>query len=220
MQQEALRARRRTEAGTRPARRLRRAGQVPAIVYGSGVEPTPIAVDARELHGVLHTEAGLNVIIDLEIEGDGQHLTVAREIQRDPVRGDILHVDFITVRLDEPIEAEVAVEYEGTPVAVRTNTGLAETLAASVTVSALPTEIPTAIHVDVSDLDVGDTLKLSDLPELPGVTYLGDPDHPLLTIVPRAVEEEEAEAELEAAEEGVEAAAEPTPDEAADGDEG
>ena len=196
MQQETLRARPRTEAGTRPARRLRRAGSVPAVVYGKDVEPIPVAVDARELYAVLPTEAGLNAIISLRLEGDGEHLTVARELQRDPVRGDVIHVDFVKVSLDVAIEAEVGVEYEGVPIAVREGTGLVETLATTVTVSALPTEIPTHIELDISALDIGDTLKLSDLPELPGVAYMGDPDQPLVTVLARALAEEEEEEEV------------------------
>jgi len=205
MQQETLRAQRRTEPGTRPARRLRRSGLVPAVVYGRGLEPVPVAVPAKDLYAALHTEAGLNALINVEVEDDGEYLTVAREIQRDPVRGEVIHVDFIKVSLDVAIEADVAIEYQGVPAGVREEGGIVETLAMSVAVSALPTEIPPSIPLDISELHVGDTLKVADLPEIAGVTYLDEPDHTLLIVGARAVEEEEEVVEEELPE-GVEAA--------------
>ncbi len=218
MELETLRAQRRTESGTRPARRLRRAGNVPAVVYGKDVGPVPVAVDAKDLYAVLHTEAGLNAIIDLEVEGDGSYTTVAREIQRDPVRGDVIHVDFIKVSLDVAIEAEVGVEYEGVPIGVREDAGILETLAPTVTVSALPGEIPSSIPLDISGLHIGETMKVADLPEIPGVEYLDDPDRPLITVIARAAEEEVAVEEIEGElEEGAEAPSEGEPEEDAEG---
>jgi large subunit ribosomal protein L25 len=221
MQQETLRAQTRVASGTRPARRLRRENRVPAVVYGRGLETISISIDSRELYAALHTEAGFNALIDLEVEGREAVLSVAREVQRDPVRRDITHLDFIKVSLDVEIEAEVTLEYLGTPIGVREEAGFVETIAATVMIQALPTAIPTVIQLNIDDLDIGDTLKASDLPEIEGVTYLVDADQPLVTVLlPAAViaeeEEEEAlEGELEEGEEGEE-----TGDESEEGGEG
>lgn len=227
MEQVTLSAERRTEAGSRPARRMRREGKVPAVLYGRDLDPTSVTVAGRELHAALHTAAGLNAIINVEVAGDSNVLTVAREIQRDPVRGDITHLDFIKVSLDVAIEAEVGISYVGTPVGVTDEGGVVETIETSVTVEALPTQIPPSIELDVSEMEVGDVLKIEDLPAIEGVTYVDDPERPLVTVlIPRIVEEEpeevEGEEELEEGEEGAEAEAEEgeSADEAEEGDEG
>ncbi|MDJ0955190.1 MAG: 50S ribosomal protein L25 [Acidimicrobiia bacterium] len=216
MQQETLHATKRVTSGSRASNRLRREGRVPGVVYGASVDAQPIHVSARDLYAVLRTEAGLNAIIEVDMEGDSV-LTVAREIQRHPVRGEITHLDFIEVRMDTEIEAEVAIEYLGIPLGVREDGGIVETIEASITISALPNAIPSSIEVSVEDMAMFETLKVSDLPEVDGVTYLADDDSPLLTVVAPAAEVEEPAIALEGEEgelvEGDEAA-----DEAADAD--
>jgi len=189
MQQESLHATKRVTSGSRASNRLRRDGRVPGVVYGTGIDPTAVHVSARDLYSVLHTEAGLNAIIEVDVDG-ANVLTVAREVQRHPVRGEIQHLDFIEVRMDTEIEAEVGVEYVGIPLAVREEGAILETIEASVSISALPTAIPSSIEVSIEDLDLGDTLKISDLPTIEGVTYLADVDSPLLTVVLPAAEVE------------------------------
>ncbi|MGI9642706.1 MAG: 50S ribosomal protein L25 [Acidimicrobiia bacterium] len=189
MQQESLHATKRVTSGSRASRRLRSDGRVPGVVYGTGLDPTAVHVSSRDLYAVLHTEAGLNAIIEVDVEGDAV-LTVAREVQRHPVRGNIEHLDFIEVRMDTEIEAEVGIEYLGVPIAVREDGAILETIEASITISALPTAIPSSIEVDIEHLGLGDTLKLADLPTIEGVTYLGDEDNPLLTVVMPAIEVE------------------------------
>lgn len=203
MQQETLHAAKRVTSGSRASNRLRREGRVPGVVYGTTVEPQPIHVSARDLYGVLHTEAGLNAIIEVDMDGETV-LTVAREVQRHPVRGEITHLDFIEVRMDTEIEAEVGIEYVGTPVGVRDEGGIVETLEASVTISALPNAIPSSIEVNIEELGMFDTLKVADLPAIEGVTYMADEDHALLTVVAPAAEIEEVPefAEGEEGEEG------------------
>jgi len=192
MDQVTLRADVRTESGSRPAKRLRRQGLVPGVVYGRGTDPISVIVSARDLYGALHTEAGANALINLEVDG-GKLLTVAREIQRHPVRGEIAHLDFIKVSLDEAIEAEVGVEYIGEPVGVRDDGAVVETIEVSVMIEALPTEIPSSIQLDISEMNVGDTLTIADLPAIEGVTYVDDEDRPLVSVlVPRVIEEPEA----------------------------
>ncbi|MGB5432591.1 MAG: 50S ribosomal protein L25 [Acidimicrobiia bacterium] len=202
MQQETLRALKRTVSGSRPARRMRRDGQIPAVVYGVGIDTQEIAIERRSLLGVLNTEAGLNALINVQVEDGDEVLTVAREVQRDPVRGDITHLDFIKVSLDIAIDAEVGLEFTGTPQGVKDEGGFIETIENAVMISALPTAIPTSIAVDISELGIGDTLKVEDLPVMEGVTYLTEPDRPLVTVLLPSVVEEEVPEDLLEGEEG------------------
>ena len=190
MSQETLRATKRTTQGTRASKRLRREGRVPAVVYGADLDaPHPVHIDSRELYAVLHTDQGLNAIIEVDVDGE-QVLTVAREVQRDPVRGDITHLDLIQVNLTIAIEAEVNIEYIGIPIAVLDDGAIAETLDNTVMISALPNAIPSSIEVDMSHLALHDTLTVADLPVIDGVEYSADPDHPLMTTVLPAAEVE------------------------------
>lgn len=197
MDQETLQVTPRDYGGSRPSRRLRREGRIPAVVYGRDVASTPIEVNRRDLFAVLHTDAGLNALINVEIQGGDTVLAVAREIQRDPVRGDITHLDFIKVSLDTEIEAEVSLHFVGVPAGVKDDGGIVETLETVVPIRALPTQIPTSIEADISQLGIGDTLKASDLPRMEGVAYLLDEDQPLLVVsLPAAEVEEAVEEEL------------------------
>lgn len=201
MEQVSLRAERRSEAGTRPSRRLRAEGGVPGVLYGRGLDSTTLTVNRRDLYAALHTEAGTNALINLEVDGD-KYLTVARELQRHPVRGEIIHLDFINISLDEQISAEVGIDFTGEPEGTKEG-GIVETIRASVNISALPTEIPSSIEVDITAMEVGDTLTIADLPTIEGVEYLDDEDSPIVTvIIPRIVEVETA-VEVELDEDGM-----------------
>ena len=224
MAKDKLQATKRTSWGSAESRRMRRTGMVPAIVYGHKTGATSVSVDARELYGALHTEAGLNAVINLDVEGT-EVTTLAREVQRDPVRGDIIHLDFIRISLTETVTAEVSVEYEGVPLGVRDDGGIVETIQATVHIEALATNIPSSITIDITDMTIGDVLRVSDLPRLEGVEYLDDEEAGLVTVsVPAAVISEAAEEEellegeeVEEGEEGEEGAAEPG-EEGAEGD--
>ncbi len=201
MDQVTLTARPRTESGTRPSRRSRRDGDVPAIVYGRGLDPLSVLVRRKELHAALRTEAGLNAILSIEIEDGDNLLAVAREVQRHPVRGEITHLDLIKVSLDVAITAEVGLELLGTPTQVSEDGAIVEQIQATVILTALPTAIPSSIPLDISGLHLGETLKVADLPEMDGVTYTDDPEAPLVTLtLPRA--EVAAAAEDEEGDEG------------------
>ncbi len=196
MDQVSLSAERREGSGTRPSRRLRAEGGIPGVLYGRGLDSTPLTVDRRELYAALHTEAGTNALINLEV-GSDKYLTVARELQRHPVRGDIIHLDFIRIALDEKITAEVGIDYMGEPEGAKEG-GILETIRTSVTISALPTDIPASIQLDISALEVGDTLSAADLPVIEGVEYLEDSEAPLVNvIIPRILEVEAPEVELD-----------------------
>ena len=227
MEQVSLRAQPGRKAGSRESRRVRRQGLVPAIVYGPKTEPIPVAVDSHDLHMALHTEAGSNAIINLEIDGVDTLTTMARVIDRHPFRNEYHHVDFVTVDLTQKVTAEVALHFVGTPVGVKDG-GVFSPRRTHVPIEVLPTEIPGFIELDVSEVEIGGSLRMEDLPELEGVVYLDDPDAVVMSVtVPAAeieepvVEEEELlEGEEPAEGEEAEEGAEEADAEAAGGDEG
>jgi large subunit ribosomal protein L25 len=197
MPEVSLRAQTGRSTGSGESRRVRKTGSVPAIVYGKGTEPVSIAVDAHDLHVVLHTEAGANALINLEIEGGATLLTMARVIERHPFRNEYRHIDFVTVSLDEIVTAEVAIHFEGTPIGV-VNGGVFSPQRTHVVIEALPTAIPSAIVLDVSDVEIGDSLRIADLPVIEGVTYAEDPEAVVMSVTTLAAEVvEEPEEELE-----------------------
>jgi large subunit ribosomal protein L25 len=185
-----LTAETRTVKGSRPAGRLRREGKVPAVVYGLDTETLNVTVPARELQHILSGEAGANALITLKYDG-GDVLTLARQIQRHPTRGDLIHVDFVRIRRDVAVEAEIPVHLEGEPAGVRDG-GVLEQLVFSLAIEAKPADIPNAIEVDVSALEIGDQMRIEELSVPAGVAVLHEPDELVVQIVmPRVVEEPE-----------------------------
>jgi len=208
------------------ARKLRAAGKVPGVVYGGGMDPVAIAVDHRDLFHVLHTDAGTNVLIDLEVQKD-HHLTLPREIQRDHIRGQFIHVDFLAVRRDEKITVDVPVELLGESQGVKEG-GVIEHHLWEVKLESFPQDVPDSIEADISALVIGDSLKAGDLKIPAEVELVTDPDSTIVAVVPppilrleeeEAVEGEAAEGE-EAEAEGEGATGEEAGDHAADGDGG
>ncbi|HET6794955.1 MAG TPA: 50S ribosomal protein L25 [Acidimicrobiales bacterium] len=202
--------------GSRSSGRLRAAGKIPAVIYGHGVDPIPVAVGARDLRSALSTEAGLNALLSLRVDGT-THLTVAREIQRHPVRHTVVHVDFQIVRRDEVISADVPIALVGEASAVHASDGVVDQQTYTLTIRAFPDRIPTSIEVDISGLEVNGAIRVSDLTLPDGVTTDVDPEHAIVIGQPpqagaeaAAIEAEAAEAEAEAAAESeAEGAAEP-----------
>jgi large subunit ribosomal protein L25 len=192
----------RTERGSRPTGRLRRSGKVPAVVYGLGTDTLSVAVSARELGHVL--AGGANTLITLEIDGD-EALALARQVQRHPTRGDYLHVDFVRVRTDVAVAAEVPLHLIGEPEGVRSG-GLTEQLVFSLPIEAKPQDIPALLEHDISELEIGDQVRVSELALPSGVTTTLEPDALVAQVVaPRVVEEEVVEeGEGEEGEEGAE----------------
>lgn len=221
MEQVSLRAQTGRVPGSRSSRRLRRQGQVPAVVYGHELDPLSISVDARELHGALHTELGSNAVINLEVEGGDNILTLAREITRHPYRPEYQHVDFVQVSLTETVTTEVAIHFEGEPVGAREG-GVFSPRRTSVQIEAVVTNIPGFIPLDVSGVEVGESLRISDLPAIDGVTYLEDLESVVMSVTVPAAEIEEEAPEVdelaEGADEEVEGAEESEGAEGAEGD--
>ena len=217
MADATLIAERRPAAGKGPAGRIRREGLVPAVVYGLGNDNVSVSVSSRELIHILSGGSGMNTLITLKIDG-ADELAIARQIQRHPVKGTVMHVDFVRVRADQTIQAEIPVHLTGEAEgAVRG--GILEQLVHTLTVEAKPSDFPPSIEYDVSALEIGEQVYVRDLTVPPKVTVLQDGDDLVAQIsAPRVVEPEEgAEAEAEAAEgavaEGGAAPAEAPPEE-------
>ena len=161
--------------GTRPSRRLRRTGRVPAVVYGMGDNPIQVSVDRADLRGALSTDAGLNALITLEVDGDRQ-LSIVKDLQRHPVRRDVLHVDFLRINPALVVEMEVPLLLTGEAKKVTQASGMVDQVMHSVPLLAKPADIPVEVTADVSDLEVGSSLRVSDIALPAGVTAAGDPD--------------------------------------------
>jgi large subunit ribosomal protein L25 len=216
----------RAERGSRPAGRLRRAGRVPAVVYGLGTDSQAVTVSARELGNIL--AKGTNTLITLKVDGD-EALALARQVQRDPTRGDLVHVDFVRVSTDVAVAAEVGLHLTGEPEGVKSG-GIVEQLIFTLPIEAKPQDIPTGIEHDISALEIGDQLRVAELSLPAGVAATVEADALVAQVIaPRVVEEEVPEEiegeegiEGEAAEgaEGAEASAESGSSEGGEGDEG
>jgi large subunit ribosomal protein L25 len=191
----------REKRGSRESRRLRKDGVIPGVLYGRGHKPHPICVSERELRRVLTGGHGLHAILDVVLAGQkSTHSSVLKDYQVDPIRGKIEHFDLQEVRLDQAIQTTVVVELVGESAGTKAG-GVLSQVTREIRVEALPLEVPERIELDVSSMEVGDTLRLSDLPPREGVTFLDDPETVLATVtVPTKVEEPEPE-ELEEGEE-------------------
>ena len=213
---EKLVAEPREDTGKGAARRLRAKGLVPAVVYGHGADPVHLTVDARELLHLLHTDAGTNVLVDLHVDSE-QLLAIPREIQRDHIKGQFIHIDFLRVARDEKITVEVPVHLTGESHGVKEG-GVVEHHLWTLQVECLPQDVPSSIEADISDLGINESLKVEALPAGDKFTILTSLDEVVVSVVPPQVlkveEEEVAEAvEGEAVEgeavEGEEAEASP-----------
>ena len=187
----------RVAEGSRAARRLRRQGRVPGVVYGGGDPPETFEVDQRSLRQAL---AHAGAVIELSLDGEGATPVVVKEEQRHPVTGRLLHVDMLRVRLDRPIQATTILELDGGDEAPGVKEGgILEQVTRELNVEALPTAIPDAIHHDVSAMEMNDTLTLAAVTAPDGVTLLDDPDETVIATLspPRVEEEPEIEEETE-----------------------
>ena len=189
MEKIILKADVRGETGKRIAKDLRNKGLVPANVYKSGKAATSLTVSDRELAGVLRTKAGENVLITLKISGASEsaakdRTVLIKEIQRHPVRDNILHVDFNEISLTEMLKVNVPLVARGEPVGVKIDGGLLEHVLRELSVECLPTDIPAKIEVDVSALKVGDHIIVKDIKVSEGVKVLNDPE--LIALIVKA----------------------------------
>ncbi len=202
-----LAANARTAAGTRTARRLRRDGWVPGVVYGKAVTPTTVLVSRRELLKFLHAHAGEHGLLTLRVDAqpptDGgpggtswEKPVLIKRVERDPVKGDVIHIDFHAIALTEQIRIKIPLVLNGIPVGVKQDGGLLEHFLREVEVECLPTQIPKQVEHDISAMKIGDTLHVRDLSAPPGARLTSDPEGVAASVlVPKVEKVEEAPAE-------------------------
>ena len=206
----------RTTLGSRPSGRLRKEGKVPAVVYGLGTDTVSVTVPARELQHILSGESGANTLISLDVDGESV-LTLARQIHRHPTRGELVHVDFIRISRDVAVSAEIPIHLLGEATGVKDG-GLLEQLLFHLTIEAMPGNIPVSIEIDVTELAIGDQLRVEDISLPEGVVTQAEADFVVAQVAaPRiATELEEGEegegVEGEEGEEGEAPAAEASDD--------
>jgi large subunit ribosomal protein L25 len=203
MSEYKLAAEPRSETGKGAARRARANGRVPAVLYGHGMDPQHLSIDARDFTFALRTDAGANVLLELAV-GRRKHLALPKDIQRDPLRGDFIHVDFLAVRRGEKVNVQVPVTLTGESPGVREG-GRIEQYLYHVNVEAEVTAVPESVEADISALAMGDGLRVGDLRVSDEVTITDAADSLVLSVASPAAAEEPA-AEEAAAEEGAPAA--------------
>src|SRR5881394_1505416 len=199
--QVKLAAERRDTTGRSAMRKLKGRGIIPAIVYGVKDKPQPLQVSRRDINVMLSHASGENILVELEIAGEkSSRMAMIQEVQHSPVGGDVLHIDFHAVSMDEKIEADVPLEPVGTANGVKNFGGLLEQSLRALTVSCLPRDLPDKITVDVSNLNIGDSIHVRDIKLPNGVAAKVQPELTVFSVLAPTVEEEPIAPEAEAAE--------------------
>jgi large subunit ribosomal protein L25 len=195
----ALNAQKRDETGKGVARKLRAAGRVPAVVYGKDEDPLAVSIDAREAMHLFQAISVDNTIINVQVEGEAEDMeTLVREVQVHPFRADLLHVDFYRIQRGVAIEVDIPVQFEGTPSGVREGGGLFEVILHDLRVKCMPSKIPETIVIDVTGLEVGDSLHVSDIEAPEDVEFVSDDMRTICSVaLPKVVEEAELEEAIE-----------------------
>src|SRR6266480_1089400 len=203
--QVKLKAEPRASVGRSAVRKLKARGVIPAIIYGGKDKPQPLQVSARDINAMMSHASGENVLVELEIAGEKSNRTaLVQEVQHSPVRGDILHIDFHAISMDETIQAEVPLEPIGVPNGVKNFGGLLEQSFRALAIECLPRDLPDRITVDVSQLNIGDSIHVRDIQLPPGVTTKVPVDLTAFSVMAPVVEEEPVAVEAEAAAAGPE----------------
>jgi large subunit ribosomal protein L25 len=205
-EQNLLEAQPRTPGTKNDARRVRKQGKVPAVVYGAGKAALPVSVDPRQVSRILHSETGHNTVFDLAVDGERTKAMIV-DWQYEPIKGSLLHIDVKRIAMDQKLKVNVPIELVGEPAGVKQQGGILEQIAREVEVECLPGDIPNAIELNVSELVFGVVLRVSDLPKSDKVKLLGDPDQPVAHII--SIKEEEVPTAEAVAGEAAAAPAEP-----------
>lgn len=207
--------------GSRSSGRLRLEGRIPAVVYGHGIDPVSVSVNRRELRAALHTDAGFNAVINLTV-GSDEHLTIVKDVQRHPVRNEVTHVDFLVVNRNEIVSVDAPIVLVGESQAVKEASGTVDQQLFSLTVNSTPGNIPNELSVDISELGIGDSIRVGDIKLPSGVTTDADPEEAVaIAQVTRAtIEAEELDEAAAAGEELAESAEGEVEDTAQAGDVG
>jgi large subunit ribosomal protein L25 len=183
----------RTETGKNVNRRLRSRGMIPGVLYASGKEAVAVAVSPQEIFAILKSDSGENTLFDLDL-GGSKRKVILKEYQREPLRGKLLHADFYEVALDKVITVKVHIELEGTPVGVKLQGGIVDFVTRELEVECLPADIPAKITVDISHLELGKHLRVSDLKLGDKVQILAEPEVVIAHVVLPKAEEVAVEA--------------------------
>jgi len=188
MEQIVVEAQRRNPGGKNVNRRMRKSGQIPAVVYGAGKAPLPLTVDPGVISGILHSASGHNTIFSLSVEGSQSNVMV-KDYQLDPVRGRIIHADLYEIAMDQLLKLTVDIEIVGEAEGVKVGGGIMDTVTRSLEVECLPADIPESIKVDVTQLKINDYIRVKNLPADPKVKILSDSEVVIVTVVPPVKEE-------------------------------
>jgi large subunit ribosomal protein L25 len=195
----------RSGKGKGAARKLRQKARIPGVLYGKGRDPVMLELDSREFIRAVANHAPSNIIVDLSVGAEAVVKTLIREVQLDPVSGSVVHVDLNQISLTDRIEVEVPIELQGVPTGVKNSGGILQHPHRTLALKCLPQEMPDAIRIDVTALEIGDSIHVSDL-SLENLEILADPETSLASVIPPVKVEEVApaaeEAEAEAGEEG------------------
>ena len=183
-----LEAQPRTPGTKNDARRVRREGRIPAVVYGAGKSSLPVVVDPRQVSRILHSETGHNSVFDLALDGEKTKAMIV-DWQYEPIKGSLLHIDLKRIAMDQKLRVNVPIELVGDPEGVKTQGGLLEQIVREVEVECLPADIPNVIELNVAALDFGVVLRVSDLPKSDKVKFVTDADQPVAHII--SIKEEE-----------------------------
>ena len=205
-EQNILEAQARTPGTKNDARRVRRGGKVPAVVYGAGKAALPLSVDPRQVSRILHSETGHNTVFDLAVDGERTKVMIV-DWQYEPIKGALLHIDLKRIAMDQKLKVNVPIELVGEPAGVKQQGGILEQIAREVEVECLPGDIPNVIELNVSELVFGVVLRISDLPKNDKIKFLSDPDQPVAHII--SIKEEEVPTAEAIAGEAAAAPAEP-----------
>jgi large subunit ribosomal protein L25 len=190
-EQNILEAQPRTPGTKNDARRVRRDGKVPAVVYGAGKAAVPVSVDPRQVTRILHSATGHNTVFDLAVDGDRTKAMIV-DWQYEPIKGSLLHIDVKRIAMDQKLRVNVPVELIGEPAGVKQQGGILEQLLREVEVECLPGDIPNQVELNVADLVFGMVLRVADLPKSDKLKYLTDEDQPVAHVI--TIKEEEAPA--------------------------
>jgi large subunit ribosomal protein L25 len=190
----------RTPGGKNANRRLRKAGRIPAVIYGPGKPAIVISVNPQEVQAILHSDTGRNTIFALSVDGSEQNNAMVKDYQLDPVKGNLIHTDFLEIAMDRLLELTVNVEVTGEAEGVKLDGGIMDIVTREIQVECLPSDIPESIKVDVSHLKINDYIRVKNLQTDAKVKILTEPEVVIVTIVPPIKEEVPVEAVPEAAE--------------------
>ena len=205
-EQNLLEAQPRTAGTKNDARRVRRGGKVPAVIYGAGKAALSVSVDPRQVTRILHSQTGHNTVFDLTVDGERTKAMIV-DWQYEPIKGSLLHIDLKRIAMDQKLRVNVPIELVGESAGVKQQGGILEQIAREVEVECLPGDIPNQIELNVSELVFGVVLRVSDLPKSDKIKVLTDPDQPVAHII--TIKEEEAPTADAVAGEAAAAPAEP-----------